>query len=73
LEKKNFSVEVAFPLSFFLLLGFNLLIPAYIWALGKATPGMVLNISRQGIFFIPVILLLPKLKMPGWSPTVFMI
>ena len=33
---------------------------AYFQAIGKATPALLLTLLRQGIFFIPLILILPK-------------
>ncbi len=33
---------------------------AYFQAVGKATPALLLTLSRQGFFFIPLILILPK-------------
>ena len=39
--------------------GFQFTYSTLYLALGKAAPGMVLNLNRQGIFFIPLILLLP--------------
>lgn len=33
---------------------------AYFQAIGKATPALLLTLSRQGFFFIPLILILPK-------------
>ncbi len=39
--------------------GFQFTYSTLYLALGKAVPGMVLNLSRQGIFFIPAILILP--------------
>lgn len=43
----------------FFTFGFQFTYSTLYLALGKAVPGMVLNLSRQGIFFIPVILILP--------------
>ncbi|MGL6198434.1 MAG: MATE family efflux transporter [Lachnospiraceae bacterium] len=43
----------------FITFGFQFTYSTLYLALGKAAPGMVLNLSRQGIFFIPVILILP--------------
>ncbi len=34
---------------------------AYFQAIGKAVPALLLTLSRQGFFFIPLILILPKL------------
>ena len=34
---------------------------AYFQAVGKAVPALLLTLSRQGFFFIPLILVLPKL------------
>ena len=33
---------------------------AYFQAVGKAVPALLLTLSRQGFFFIPLILILPK-------------
>ena len=33
---------------------------AYFQAVGKAIPALLLTLTRQGFFFIPLILLLPK-------------
>ncbi|HLT33546.1 MAG TPA: MATE family efflux transporter, partial [Aquaticitalea sp.] len=33
---------------------------AYFQAIGKATPALLLTLCRQGFFFIPLILILPK-------------
>ena len=33
---------------------------AYFQAIGKATPALLLTLTRQGFFFIPLILILPK-------------
>jgi putative MATE family efflux protein len=33
---------------------------AYFQAIGKATPALILTLLRQGLFFIPLILILPK-------------
>ena len=33
---------------------------AYFQAVGKATPALLLTLTRQGFFFIPLILILPK-------------
>ncbi|MGL5437247.1 MAG: MATE family efflux transporter [Lachnospiraceae bacterium] len=45
----------------FFTFGFQFTYSTLYLALGKAVPGMLLNLSRQGIFFIPVILILPSL------------
>jgi len=34
---------------------------AYFQAIGKATPALLLTLTRQGFFFIPLILILPKI------------
>jgi putative MATE family efflux protein len=44
----------------FFTFGFQFTYSTLYLALGKAASGMFLNVSRQGIFFIPAILLLPK-------------
>lgn len=41
--------------------GFQFTYSTLYLSLGKALPGMILNLSRQGIFFIPAIIILPKL------------
>ena len=33
---------------------------AYFQAIGKATPALLLTLSRQGFFFIPLVLILPQ-------------
>jgi Na+-driven multidrug efflux pump len=33
---------------------------AYFQAVGKAIPALLLTLTRQGLFFIPLILILPK-------------
>ena len=33
---------------------------AYFQAIGKAIPALLLTLSRQGFFFIPLVLLLPR-------------
>lgn len=43
----------------FFTFGFQFTYSTLYLALGKAVSGMILNLSRQGIFFIPLILLLP--------------
>lgn len=45
----------------FFTFGFQFTYSTLYLALGKAAPGMLLNLSRQGIFFIPVILILPSI------------
>jgi len=45
----------------FFTFGFQFTYSTLYLALEKAVPGMVSNVSRQGIFFIPVILILPSL------------
>lgn len=45
----------------FLLFGFQYIYTTLFLALGKAFKGTILSIARQGIFFIPVILLLPSI------------
>lgn len=45
----------------FIAFGFQYIYTTLFLALGKAWNGTVLSISRQGIFFIPLILVLPKL------------
>lgn len=45
----------------FPLFGFQMLYMAYFLALGRAKEGGLLSISRQGIFFIPAILVLPRI------------
>lgn len=45
----------------FFTFGFQFTYSTLYLALGKAVPGMILNLSRQGIFFIPVILYLPMI------------
>ena len=45
----------------FILFGFQYIYTTLFLALGKAFKGTILSISRQGIFFIPVILILPNI------------
>jgi len=45
----------------FFLFGFQIVFGTLFLALGKAREGGILSISRQGIFFIPVIFILPHL------------
>ncbi len=45
----------------FFFFGFQMVYGALFLALGKAKEGGILSISRQGMFFIPVILILPRL------------
>lgn len=45
----------------FMFFGFQMVYGSLFLALGKAKEGGVLSMSRQGIFFIPAILILPKL------------
>lgn len=41
------------------LIAINLLGGAYFQAIGKATPALILSISKQGILLIPLILIMP--------------
>ena len=43
----------------FVFFGFQMVYGTLFLALGKAKEGGILSISRQGIFFIPIILILP--------------
>ncbi len=45
----------------FPLFGFQMLYMSFFLALGRGKDGGILSISRQGLFFIPVILILPNL------------
>ncbi|GMQ59185.1 MATE family efflux transporter [Vallitalea sediminicola] len=45
----------------FILFGFQYIYTTLFLALGKAFKGTILSIARQGIFFIPVILILPSI------------
>jgi putative MATE family efflux protein len=45
----------------FIFFGFQMVYGALFLSLGKAKEGGILSISRQGLFFIPVILVLPRL------------
>ncbi len=45
----------------FILFGLFMVYSTIFLALGKGLEGMVLNMSRQGIFFIPAILILPRI------------
>ena len=42
------------------IIGIQLIGSAYYQAIGKATPALLLTLTRQGFFFIPLILILPK-------------
>ncbi len=42
------------------IIGIQLIGAAYFQAIGKAIPALLLTLSRQGFFFIPLILILPK-------------
>lgn len=44
----------------FILFGFQYIYTTLFLALGKAAKGTILSIARQGIFFIPIILVLPR-------------
>lgn len=45
----------------FILFGFQCIYTTLFLAVGKAFKGMILSIARQGIFFIPIILILPQM------------
>jgi Na+-driven multidrug efflux pump len=38
---------------------FHLIAPSYYQAIGKATPALLLTLTKQGIFLIPLVLILP--------------
>jgi Na+-driven multidrug efflux pump len=42
------------------IIGIQLIGAAYFQAIGKATPALLLTLLRQGIFFIPLIFILPN-------------
>lgn len=42
------------------IIGIQLIGAAYFQAIGKAVPALLLTLARQGFFFIPLILILPK-------------
>lgn len=42
------------------IIGIQLIGSAYFQAIGKATPALLLTLTRQGFFFIPLILILPN-------------
>tara|TARA_B110001452_G_C15180357_1_gene410010 strand:+ start:1 stop:1248 length:1248 start_codon:yes stop_codon:yes gene_type:complete len=42
------------------IIGIQLIGSAYFQAIGKAVPALLLTLTRQGFFFIPLILILPK-------------
>ena len=42
------------------LLAFSLLSSAYFQAVGKALPALLLTLTKQGFFLIPLLLLLPR-------------
>jgi Na+-driven multidrug efflux pump len=41
------------------IVGIQLIGAAYFQAIGKATPALLLTLSRQGFFFIPLLFILP--------------
>lgn len=60
------AIAVALPLSEIivsvgLLFGYQLVFGTFFLALGRGKEGGLLSIGRQGLFFIPVILVLPRL------------
>ena len=42
------------------IIGIQLIGAAYFQAIGKAIPALLLTLARQGFFFVPLILILPK-------------
>ena len=42
------------------IIAWQLIGAAYFQAIGKARPALLLTLTRQGFFFIPLILILPK-------------
>ncbi|MFQ3340918.1 MAG: Na+-driven multidrug efflux pump [Flavobacteriaceae bacterium] len=42
------------------IIGIQLIGAAYFQAIGKALPALLLTLSRQGIFFIPLLFILPR-------------
>ena len=42
------------------IIGIQLIGSAYYQAIGKATPALLLTLTRQGFFFIPLVLILPN-------------
>lgn len=58
------SIALSFKNYFLLsliIMSFTNVIGVYYQAIGKGMPALMLSLSRQGIFFIPIVLLLPKL------------
>lgn len=53
------NVRIGLDGRMFVFFGFQMVYGTLFLALGKAKEGGILSISRQGIFFIPVILILP--------------
>ena len=45
----------------FVTLGFQLVYGTFYLALGKSKQGGILSICRQGVFFIPLVLILPRI------------
>ena len=42
------------------IIGIQLIGSAYYQAIGKATPAFLLTLTRQGFFFIPLVLIIPS-------------
>ncbi|MGO1042537.1 MATE family efflux transporter [Clostridioides difficile] len=59
LEIGTFALRISSVM--FIFFGFGTVYSILFLALGKAKEGTFLSISRQGLFFIPVILLLPSI------------
>ena len=62
-EKSRMSTVSNCQISLFLalpIIGIQLIGAAYFQAIGKALPALLLTLSRQGLFFIPLLFILPS-------------
>ncbi|WP_222982869.1 MATE family efflux transporter [Flagellimonas meishanensis] len=59
LEHSSFAMRLVFAAT--PIIALQLIGAAYFQAVGKAVPALLLTLTRQGFFFIPLILLLPQL------------
>lgn len=58
LEKTPSAMRIVFAAT--PIIGIQLIGSAYFQAVGKAVPALLLTLTRQGFFFIPLLLILPK-------------
>lgn len=58
LEKTPSAMRIVFAAT--PIIGIQLIGSAYFQAIGKAIPALLLTLTRQGFFFIPLLLILPK-------------